>query len=150
MVEGNCRHPVRGRDRGAALTRLLLDTTFLIDAERSAIDLDDALGDDDEVAVAAITAAELRVGVLLSSGKNRAARLAFLDDVLAVVPVLDYDRAVAESHAELLVHVRHQGRPRGAHDLIIAATARAASRTVVSADDTAFADLPGVEVQTHR
>lgn len=112
--------------------------------------MDDAVGDDDEVAIAAITAAELRVGVLLSTGRKRAARLAFLQDVLAVVPVIDYDRAVAEVHAELLVHVRHQGRPRGAHDLIIAATARVASRTVVSADDAAFTGLPGVQVQTHR
>ena len=150
MVEGPSCRPIRRRDRGAALTRLLFDTTYLIDAERSASDLDDVVSDDDEVAIAAITAAELRVGVLLSSGSKRAARLAFLEDVLAVIPVLDYDRAVAEVHAELLVHVRHQGRPRGAHDMIIAATARAASRTVVSADDTAFADLPGVQVQTHR
>jgi tRNA(fMet)-specific endonuclease VapC len=132
------------------MTRVLFDTTFLIDAVRSATDLDDAVGDDDEVAIAAITAAELRVGVLLSSGKRRAARLAFLDDVLAVIPVLDYDRAVAEVHAELLVHVRRQGKPRGAHDLMIAATARAATRTVVTADDSAFADLPGVLVQPHR
>ena len=88
--------------------------------------------------------------MLLSAGKKRAARLAFLEDVLAVIPVLDYDRAVAEVHAELLVHVRRQGRPRGAHDLIIAATAKAASRAVVSADDAAFTDLPGVQVQTHR
>lgn len=87
--------------------------------------------------------------MLLSSGKNRAARLAFLGDVLQVVPVLDYDRGVAEVHAELLVHVRNQGRPRGAHDLIIAATARNAARTVVSADESAFADLPGVQFQTH-
>ncbi len=132
------------------LTRLFFDTTFLIDAERSAVDLDDAVGDDDEVAIAAITAAELRVGVLLSSGKKRAARIAFLEDVLAVIPVIDYDGAVAEVHAELLVHVRDMGRPRRAHDLIIAATAKAASGMVVIADDSAFADLPGVKVQTHR
>ena len=88
--------------------------------------------------------------MLLSSGKTRATRPAFLEDVLTVIPVIDYDGAVAEVHAELIVHVRDQGRPRGAHDLIIAATARAASRTVVSADDTAFADLPGVKVQAHR
>ena len=81
---------------------------------------------------------------------RRVARLAFLDDVLQVIPVLDYDREVAEVHAELLAHVRSQGRPRGAHDLIIAATAKTAGRTVVSADDSAFADLPGVQVQTHR
>ncbi len=150
MVEGPGRRPIRCRDRGAALTRLLFDTTYLIDAERSVTDLHDVVSDDDEVAIAAITAAELRVGVLLSSGKKRAARLAFLQDVLAVIPVLDYDRAVAEAHAELLVHVRHRGRPRGAHDLIIAATARAASRTVVSANGAAFAELPGVQLQTHR
>ena len=102
------------------------------------------------MAIAAITAAELRVGVLLSSGKKRASRLAFLEDVLAVIPLLDYDRPVAEAHAELLVHLRHEGRPRRAHDLIIAATARATSRTVVSADDTAFTNLPGVQVRTHR
>lgn len=150
MVRRPGRHPVCRRDRGTALTRLLFDTTFLIDAERSATELDDAVGDDDEVAIAAITAAELRVGVLLSAGRKRAARLAFLEDVLAVIPVLDYDRAVANAHAELLVHVRDQGRPRGAHDLIIAATARASYRAVVSADEGAFSDLPGVQVRTHR
>lgn len=150
MVEGPGRHPVRGRNRGTVLTRLLFDTTILIDVDRSGSALDDAVSDDDEVAIAAITAAELRAGVQLSSGRKRAARLAFLEEVLQVVPVLVYDRVVAEAHAELLVHVRGQGRPRGAHDLIIAATARAASRTVVSADESAFADLPGVQVQTHR
>jgi tRNA(fMet)-specific endonuclease VapC len=150
VVGGPGCRPLHRRDRGTSLTRLLFDTTFLVDAERSATDLDDAFADDDEVAIAAITAAELRVGVLLSSGKKRASRLAFLDDVLAVIPVLDYDRAVAEVHAELLVHVRHEGRPGGAHDLIIAATAKATFRTVVSADDIAFTDLPGVQFRTHR
>ncbi len=64
-------------------------------------------------------------------GKNRTARLAFLADVLNVIPVLDYDREAAEAHAELLVHVRRQGRRRGAHDLLIAATAKATRRIVV-------------------
>jgi hypothetical protein len=45
--------------------------------------------------------------------------------------------------------VRQAGRPRGAHDLIIAATARASKRTVVSSNLTAFADLPGVTVRNH-
>jgi predicted nucleic acid-binding protein len=42
------------------------------------------------------------------------------------------------------------GRPRGAHDLIIAATARATRRMVVTADTSAFADLTEVHVQAHR
>ena len=109
-----------------------------------------AVGDDDEVAIAAISVAELRVGVLLASGRKRGARLAFLDDVLQVIPVVDYGLEIAEVHAELLVHARGQGRPRGAHDLVIAATAKASSRTVVSADESAFADLPGVQVRAHH
>jgi tRNA(fMet)-specific endonuclease VapC len=48
----------------------------------------------------------------------------------------------------LLTAVRRAGRPRGAHDLIIAATALATARTVVSADLTGFDDLPGVVVRT--
>jgi len=103
--------------------------------------------------VAAITVAELRVGVELSRGRARSERQAFLDDVLATIPVLHYDVDVAMAHADLLLAVRKQGRPRGAHDLLIAATARATQRTVVSGDSPAFAELPGVDFRaatTHR
>lgn len=48
-------------------------------------------------------------------------------------------------HARLLAHVRRAGKPRGAHDLIIAATAAATARTLVTFDGkAAFDDLPGV------
>lgn len=132
------------------MSRLLLDTTFLIDAERSEHDLDAAIGDDDDVAVAAVSIAELRVGVLLANAERRPARAAYLDDLLATVPILLYDVDVAEAHAHLLVAVRAQGRPRGAHDLIIAATARAAGRVVVTADAGAFDELPGITARAHR
>lgn len=132
------------------MTRLLFDTTFLVDGERTGVELDDVIDDQDDVAVAAITIAELRVGVLLADHRHRATRSAYVDDILATVPVIGYDREVAENHAELLVHVRSEGKPRGAHDLIIAATAKTFDRTVVSADSTAFGDLPGVDVRTHR
>jgi tRNA(fMet)-specific endonuclease VapC len=48
----------------------------------------------------------------------------------------------------LLAHVGRTGRARGAHDLIIAATAAARDRFVVSTDSAGFADLPGVSVRT--
>lgn len=132
------------------MTRLLFDTTFLIDTERTGDDLDDLINDDDDVAIAAITIAELRVGALLANRKRKTARSAYVEDIIATIPVLDYDLEVAEAHAELLVEVRSQGKPRGAHDLIIAATAKAFDRTVVSADRTALRDLPGVEVRSRR
>ncbi len=132
------------------MSLLLLDTTVLVDADRGGDQMDAVVADDDDVAIAAITVAELRVGVELSTGKVRRQRQEFLDDVIAAVPVVDYDLAVADAHAHLLVAVRQQGRPRGAHDLMIAATARATRRTVVTADASAFCDLPNVAVRGHR
>ncbi len=132
------------------MSRLLLDTTFLIDAERPRGDLDDVIDDDDDVSIAAVTVAELRVGALLADRRHQTARTDYVDDVIATIPVLDYDLDVAEAHARLLAEVRAQGRPRGAHDLIIAATAKAFDLLVVSADESAFKDLSGVNIRTHR
>jgi tRNA(fMet)-specific endonuclease VapC len=132
------------------VTRLLFDTTFLIDAERSGRDFDDVIDDEDDVAIAAITVAELRVGAVLASGRRRTARTAYVDDIVSTIPVLDYGLDVAEAHAELLAEVRIQGKPRGAHDLIIAATARTFDRTVISADASAFRNLSGIDVRSHR
>ena len=130
------------------MTRLLFDTTFLVDAERIADDLDAVIGDSDDVAIAAVTVAELRVGALLANRRRKAARSAYVADIIATVPVLAYDLEFAEIHADLLADVRSQGKPRSAHDLIIAATARAFDRTIISADRSAFRDLPGVEVRS--
>ena len=57
------------------------------------------------------------------------------------------DVAVARSHALLLAHAHRSGRRRGAHDLVIAATALARGRIVVTADPGGFSDLPGVVVR---
>lgn len=132
------------------MSRVLLDTTYLVDAERSGSDLDQAIDDEDDVAIAAVTVAELRVGALMATGKRRTARFAFVDDVVRALDIVDYDVDVAEAHAELLVAVRSQGRPRGAHDLIIAASALATDRDVVSADSSGFRDLPGVRTRIVR
>lgn len=51
---------------------------------------------------------------------------------------------------ERVVSVRSQGRPRGAHDLIVAASALATDREVVSADSSACRDLPRVRVRRGR
>lgn len=105
------------------------------------------MADDDDPAIAAITVAELGVGVEIATGKRRQARRAFVDDIVANLPILIYDLEVARAHTGLLVAMRRSGRPRGAHDLIIAATARATGRTVVTRDHEGFDDLPGVVVR---
>ena len=132
------------------MSRLLLDTTFLVDADRAKVSLDDLIADDDEVAIAAITVAELLVGVLLADTAHRVDRQQFVDDVRVSIPIVEYDTTIAAAHAELLVAVRRQGRPRGARDLSIAATATATQREVVTADRSAYEELPDVTVRSHR
>lgn len=129
------------------MARLILDTTVLIDAERHGRRLDRLIHDDDDVAIAAVTAAELLVGVELADDRRRPARSAFVRSVLDTIPIEDYNERVARTHASLLAYVRRTGSPRGAHDLIIAATAATHDRMVVSTDGTAFANLPGVHLR---
>lgn len=131
------------------MTGLLLDTTFLIAAERGGDRLDELIADDDDVAIAAITVAELQVGVELADRRRKVSRQRFVETVTTAIPIIDYDVHVAAVHAKLLAATRRQGRPRGAHDLIIAATARATDRVVVTADAAAFDNLPDVAVRSH-
>jgi len=120
----------------------------LVDAERDGLAmLDELIDDEDDVAIAAISVAELTVGVDLADGKRRDRRKAFVAVVIDTVSIEAYDLHVARAHGALLAHSRRSGRPRGAHDLIIAATARARNREVVSADVAGFAELPEVAVR---
>jgi tRNA(fMet)-specific endonuclease VapC len=118
----------------------------LVDAERGGDSLDEAIDDGDDVAIAAITMAELKAGVQMAKGRRREKRERFVAAILDAVSVEVYDLNVAEAHAALLAHVRRTGTPRGAHDLIIAATARAQARKVVSLDQSGFSNLPGVSL----
>ncbi|MGA5756746.1 PIN domain-containing protein [Nonomuraea bangladeshensis] len=95
--------------------RLILDTGVLIAAERGTASVDKVIGDADDVAIAAITVAELLVGVELADETRRPRRQAFVDQVLALIPVEEHTTEVARIHARLLAHVRRAGKSRGAY-----------------------------------
>lgn len=130
------------------MARLILDTGVLIAGVRRRLD-PVTLAPDDDVAIPAIVVAEYLAGVEADDNTGRAAsQRAFLDDVLAATAVIDYDTDIARAHATLLAHVRAGGQPRGPHDLIIAATAHATDRTLLTTDVAAgFDELPGVRVR---
>lgn len=104
--------------------------------------------DEDDVSLPAVVVAEYLAGVHRDHDPARqAAQRAFLNAVLDVVPVEPYDLDIANSHAELLAHTRTNGQSRGSHDLIIAATAIATNRTLITTDEKAeFHLLPGIDV----
>lgn len=127
--------------------RLILDTNVLIDYARGR--LDRTLLDDDDLAIAAVTVAEFRTGIELAASPHRAeARARVLEAILGSVATLDYTPATVAHHARLLAHTRRAGRPRRAHDLIIAAHAAETGRVLLTRDAAArVGDLPGVDAE---
>jgi tRNA(fMet)-specific endonuclease VapC len=127
--------------------RVILDTGVLIAIERGRLDVDATLGLDD-AAIAAITAMELLVGVERADSAHRQARAVRVEAILSSLPVEPYNVGVARVHARLAVMAMAMGRPRSANDMMIAATAAATSRILLTTDVSAgFDQLTGVRAE---
>lgn len=133
------------------MRRLLLDTGVIIGFERKAIAPSDIITADDDVALSVVTASELLHGVVRADAVRRPTRSAWVEAILAGYGIEEVTLAVARVHAALTAHCASNGTPRGAHDLLIAATASATDRTLVTTDGQAgFDQLPGVACQIVR
>ena len=125
------------------MARLIADTNLIIDLERGkAVPL---VNDDDEIVISSITASELIAGVALAAPDRQAKRAAFVEQVLAELPIIDFDLTVARIHGKLCAAMRRAGTPRGAYDLMIAATAIAEDRPLLTRD-TGFAGIPDLRL----
>lgn len=70
-----------------------------------------------------VTASELLVGVeCADTAQRRALRGAFVENLLATIPVLEFSMPVARTHARMIAALS-KNVTAGAHDAIIAATA---------------------------
>jgi tRNA(fMet)-specific endonuclease VapC len=127
--------------------RVILDTGVLIAIERGRVNVDTVLGADD-AAIAAITAMELLVGVERADDAHKQARAVHVEALLSSLPVEAYDLGVARVHARLAVEAMSKGRPRSAYDMMIAATAAATNRILLTTDASAgFDQLTGVRAE---
>ena len=137
----------------------VLDTTVFIDLERSTARrqptrtaemiskrLTACLGADEEAAIAAITASELLQGVHRASPAHRPRREAFVESVLAIVPVLDFDLLAARAHARLCAGLAASRFDVGPHDRLVAATAISLGWRVATANVRHFDRISGLEV----
>ena len=126
--------------------RLILHTGVLVATKRGRAALSEVIHAGDDLVIAAVSVAELRTGIELADEARRASRTEFLVKVLETMPIEPYDLAVAEAHGRLLAQVYRSGTQREAHDLIIAATAVATRRVILTTDrHPRFDKLPGVE-----
>ena len=127
----------------------LIDSSVLVAAERRTLELDHALGAhaEEPVGMASITASELLHGVhRAATTAQRQRREAFVERLLAVLPVFPFDFVTARIHASLWAGLASKGASVGSHDLLIAATAIALGYRVATRDQRSFGRIPGLEV----
>jgi predicted nucleic acid-binding protein len=126
--------------------RLILDTGVVIAVKRGKLAPADAYLPADDVAVAAVTIAELVCGAMLATDLPRRQEWReHATRVASALRVLPYTTDTAARHGELLALTRSAGATRGSLDLLIAAHAAESGRTVVTRDAAArFHELPGV------
>ena len=137
----------------------LLDTTVFIDLERAvrrlppgsamaevSARLEDQLGPDEEVGIAAITASELLHGVHRATPEHRARREAFVEAVLVAFPPLPFGLLAARAHARIWAGLAAARQDVGAHDRLVAATAITAGWRVGTANLRHFDRIPGLDI----
>lgn len=121
----------------------LLDTSVVVDWH----DLDVIAALPDEMAISAITVAELAAGPLLAASPVEAAkRQARLQEVESILEPLPFDAAAARSYGLVVAAVVHEGRkPRSRFaDLLIAATAHANRLDLYTRNRDDFTGLEGL------
>lgn len=127
----------------------LIDSSILIAVERRTLGLDAAMAahEEEAVGIAAITASELLHGVhRATTAAQRQRREAFVERLLAVLPVLPFDLVTARLHASLWASLVAKGASVAPHDLLIGATAMAVGYRVATRDRRSFGKIPGLEV----
>ena len=120
-------------------------TQFLIDADMAIYamaerhsTLNDRLAAcyPDDVAISAISFAEIAVGTYVGKPPSPAV----LDAFVRVVPILPFDEAAARAYAQLPFK-------RARFDRLLAAHALSLSAAIVTNNETDFADVPGLKIE---
>ena len=128
----------------------LIDSSVLIAAERGDLALNAILARyaEEDVAISAVTASELLHGVYRArTASQRHGRQAFVEGLLAQLPVIAFDLVVARVHASLWADLVRRGAAVGERDLMIGATAISRNYKVATRDLRSFSKIPGLNVE---
>jgi predicted nucleic acid-binding protein len=127
---------------------LMVDTSPFIRFEKSGKAVDFSAWDSsEEVYISVVTVSELLIGVHRADTEERRQRRAtFVEAVISGIAALDFTVAVARLHAEIYAELAKKGQMIGAHDLIIAATARHHDLSLLTDNVQEFSRVPGLRV----
>jgi tRNA(fMet)-specific endonuclease VapC len=128
------------------MATVLIDTSVLVDVERSGEALDERVGEE-ERAISVITLSELLHGVQRADSEaRRMRRQAFVETLMAMIEPVHITSPIARVHAEIWARLEERGSVIGAHDLWIAATAIAHDMPLVTANRREFERVAGLTV----
>ena len=129
------------------MTRYMLDTNVISDLIRNPQGKAAkriAKAGENNVFTSIIVAAELRYGC----AKNGSERLLkAVEDLLGEIDVLPLDVPADAEYGVLRAELEAAGKPIGGNDLLIAAHARAAGATIVTANTDEFKRVRGLKVE---
>ncbi|HEY5043383.1 MAG TPA: PIN domain-containing protein [Verrucomicrobiae bacterium] len=127
---------------------IILDADVIIRGEKRAFDLQSWLASRaaEEFEIAAVTVAELWHGVERATGARRAARLHYLETILALLPVISYTEQTTYEHARIWAKLETAGKMIGYYDLIVAATAMERGSGVATFNKRHFGLVNGLKV----
>jgi tRNA(fMet)-specific endonuclease VapC len=128
---------------------ILVDTGVFILGERNPNHLREVLPKPSEegACISVITASELLHGVHRAVDKSvRARREAFVEAILARVPILGIDLPVARVHARLWAELVQRGTMIGLHDSWLAATCLAHDLSLLTTNLLEFSRVPGLRI----
>lgn len=127
---------------------VVLDVDVIIRGEKGTFDLARWLAShpDDQFEIAAITVAELWHGVERATGPHKSKRREYLENILAVLPILPYTERTAYQHARIWAELQAAGKMIGAYDLIVAATAFENESVVATFNTRHFSVVKGLRI----
>ncbi len=126
----------------------MVDTNVFILFEKSgkAVDLSPWEASE-RVFISVVTISELLIGVhRADTEERRQRRSTFVEAVISGIGVLDFTIDCARIHAEIYAGLAKKGQLIGAHDLIIAASARYYDFSILTDNIEEFSRVPGLRV----
>jgi tRNA(fMet)-specific endonuclease VapC len=99
---------------------------------------------EDDICTSVIVAAELRYACVKSGSKRL---LNAVEDLLGEISVLPFDVPADAEYSGIRSQLEAAGKPIGGNDLLIAAHARAAGATIVTANAGEFKRIRGLNIE---
>src|SRR5271154_1805708 len=125
---------------------IIIDTGVVIAGEKGAFDLETwvSFHAEDQLAIAAVTVAELWHGVERASAAHLGPRQRYIETFISTVVVLPYTDQTAYEHARIWASLESSGKMIGYYDLIVAATGLERGCPVATFNKRHFSQVEGL------